>query len=237
MARITCEKKKNQWGPAAVIMALGSCLCVSAFYWDQNGSLSPLIAASYQKVLIEGEYWRLFTSLFAHADLEHYLSNMLMLGFLSYFTVSFYGLKVGAYAIVAGAIINLASINWIGANTDLVGASGVVYFLWGFWLSLYLCIQKSISLRGRLVRISGVFLILLIPTTYSPSTSYFAHYFGFFIGALLGLVSYALNRPPRQKPLLAMPNDYDEKSTLEWNSLDTPYNRHTRKEEELPRND
>lgn len=191
------KKKKNQWGPAAVVTALGLCLIASLFYWDQSASWSKLIPASFESVYGQGQYWRLFTGALAHADLEHYLSNMLMLGFLVYFTTSFYGLWILPAAFLAGALVNMATLAWIGEDTVLVGASGIVYLLWGFWLSLYFLIQKNISIVGRILRTGAVFLVMLIPTTYSPSTSYFAHYFGFFVGLVAGFVLYQLGP---QKP-------------------------------------
>lgn len=184
------KRQKNNWGVPAVIVAVGTCLIFSMFYWEQNGAFTDLIAASANSVFEKGEYWRLFTSVFAHGDLDHFLSNMLMLSFLTYFVTAFYGIAAALFAFLAGALINLGTLQWIGGDTALVGASGVVYYLWGFWLSLYVCIQKQLTLIGRFLRVGAIFLVLLIPTTYSPSTSYFAHYFGFVIGALAGTALY-----------------------------------------------
>lgn len=184
------QKKKYSHGLVAALGALSLCLIISLFYWDPNETLSSFIPASAEMVFVKGEYWRLLTSVFAHADLDHLLSNSLMLVFLTYFVDSFYGLVTTVSAFLLGALVNLVSLQWIGGDTVLVGASGVVYLLWGFWLSLYLLIQKNLSLINRILRVGAVFLILLIPTVYSPRTSYFAHYFGFVLGCAWGLGAY-----------------------------------------------
>lgn len=192
------KHRKTPWGGAAAIASIGSCLVVSLFYWDKDGPLSSMLAASSRAIFQKQEYWRLFTAIFAHGDLEHYLSNMMMLGFLVYFVASFYGLRILAGGfMLGGAAVNLATVAYLGGDTRLVGASGVVYLLWGFWLSLFIRIQKNFTLPGRLLRAGAIFLVMLIPTTYSPSTSYFAHYFGFGLGALAGILYYSLSP---QKP-------------------------------------
>ena len=117
-----------------------------------------------------------------------------MLFILTYFVTSFYGsfISVGL-GFIMGMIINYFVISGYQTDTTLVGASGVIYYLWGFWLVLYVCISKHMHIIGRLIRIGGIFLILLVPTTYSPSTSYMAHYIGFGVGFITGLVYYLLN--------------------------------------------
>lgn len=183
-------------------MALGAltlCFVASLYYWTPTGA--EALGASFIKVIKEGEYWRLMSATFAHGDLDHLLSNSLMLLFLSYFVYSFYGLGVFVLSFFMGSFINLATIYYLGGDSTLVGASGVVYLLWGFWLALYVAIQKNLSVPSRLLRVGAIFLVLLIPTTYSPSTSYFAHYFGFFLGVISAIIYYFLSpkRPSKEE--------------------------------------
>ena len=183
-------------------MALGTlslCFVVSLYSWTPKGA--GLFGASFNQVINQGEFYRLFTATFAHGDLDHLLSNSLMLVFLSYFVYSFYGPRIFGASFVMSAAINLATISYLGGDSTLVGASGMVYFLWGFWLALYVAIQKNLSVPSRLLRAGAIFLVLLIPTTYSPSTSYFAHYFGFTLGAL-GAGLYYMLSPKRAKKKL-----------------------------------
>jgi rhomboid protease GluP len=189
-------KRKFSYGKLAAFSIIGICLVFSNIYWDQSNVLSGHLSASQSLVLEKGEYWRLFTTSFIHGDLKHLLSNSLMLFILTYFVTSFFGVLASiGLSFSMGMLINLITISQYGQDTTLVGASGVVYFLWGFWLILYVCIEKQMSLIRRLVRVMGIFFILLIPTTYSPTTSYMAHYVGLVLGIGCGLVYYLINHP------------------------------------------
>ncbi len=195
--KFTPNYLKHKHFPHGTLVALGTltlCFVFSLYSWAPEGS--GLFGANFNKVIGQGEFYRLFTATFAHGDLDHLLSNSLMLVFLSYFVYSFYGPLIFSASFIMSAIINLATITYLGGDSTLVGASGMVYFLWGLWLALYVAIQKNLSLPSRLLRVGALFLVLLIPTTYSPSTSYFAHYFGFALGAL-GAGVYFIFSPKR----------------------------------------
>jgi len=153
------------------------------------------VEASVTKVFSEGEYWRLFTSSFLHGSLDHLLSNSLMLGLMSYFIVSHYGLVIYPFlSFLMGAVINFIVLYFAKGELTIVGASGVVYFLWGFWLVLYLFIQRHISYSRRVINSFAIALIVLVPTTYSATTSYFAHFLGLVLGIINGICYYGIYR-------------------------------------------
>lgn len=188
-------KQKFNYGKLTSFFVLSLCFVLSLFYWDSSIEISKFLSASKEQVFTNKEYWRLFTTSFVHGDIEHLMSNSLMLFILTYFVTAFYGGLVSmGLAYFMGVGINYFVISQYVQNTTLVGASGVIYFLWGFWLIMYVCISKQMPLISRLLRIGGIFLILLVPTTYSPSTSYLAHYFGFVLGFASGLIYYLFNR-------------------------------------------
>ena len=190
------NKEKYHYGLVVSILFLSICIVASLFYWSPDYPIKELLGASPYLIFEKKEYWRLFTTLFTHADIEHLLSNSLMLFFLMYFVTSFFGYWISiALSLIMGAVINyfvLMSFN--SEATTLVGISGVIYYLWGLWFILYLFIDETISLPRRLVKVFGIFLILLVPTSYAPQTSYLAHYLGFAIGFATGLIVYPLFR-------------------------------------------
>ncbi len=189
------SKQKYQSGKLAAFFILTLCLVASLFYWDTSNSISGLLSANKELTFNSGEYWRLFTTSFIHGDIEHLMSNSLMLFILTYFVTAFYGSYISlGIGFLMGIVINSIVILQYGENTTLVGASGVIYYLWGFWLVLYVCITKHMSVISRLIRVFGIFLILLVPTTYSPSTSYLAHYVGFLLGTFVGMIYYLFKR-------------------------------------------
>lgn len=186
---------KYPFAKLSAIFLLSICVIFSNFYWDKSYSISSQLHASGKLIFESHEYWRLFTTSLIHGDLQHLLSNCLMLYILTYFVTSFYGFFISVlWSLTMGMLTNYLVFLQYSENITLVGASGIIYYLWGFWLVLYLLIQKQMSLINRLLRIGAVFLILLVPTSYSPSTSYLAHYIGLIIGACNGVVYYMLFR-------------------------------------------
>lgn len=188
------SKGTSSKGKYSVFVILSLCLFASGHYWNDTHNISSFLTASYSSVVTKGEYWRLFTTSFVHADLKHLLSNSLMLSFLIYYVTSFYGSFISLFLSFAMATItNFIVLEFYGGSTTLVGASGVVYYLWGFWMILYMFLQTQLSLISRSLRVGSVFLILLVPTEYQPNTSYLAHYIGFALGMVIGLIYYLLN--------------------------------------------
>jgi len=70
----------------------------------------------------------------------------------------------------------------------------VVFFMWGYWLSLYLMIEKRETWVRRIMKASMIYIVLLIPSEFNPQVSYLAHGVGNLMGLLFGFITYALNR-------------------------------------------
>lgn len=171
------------------------CVVMSNLYWRTDLGMTELLAASPDAVFGAGEYWRLFTSSLIHADLAHLLSNSLMLSLMGYFVTHHFG--VVSYPIlgfVGGILINLIVIWDYSGGSTLVGASGVVHYLWGFWFVLYLFIQRHVPFSRRLMKVTAVGLFVLVPTEFKPQVSYYAHGVGLAIGMLTGLGYWFLNQ-------------------------------------------
>lgn len=223
------SKKQYSSGGLATFIILSLCLILSLFYWDTSQAISSLLPVNQFLINEKHQYWRLFTSTFIHGDLDHLLSNSLMLGFLTFYVTSFYGTFLSLFiSFFMGSIINLIVIQFYPAELFLVGASGVVYYLWGFWLMLYLFIQRQLSIQARLIRVIGVFLILLIPTNYVPNTSYSAHYIGFLLGLIVGLIYYLIFknkilRSERFEYIMIEDNLSPELEQAYLHSLDEPH--------------
>jgi membrane associated rhomboid family serine protease len=135
-----------------------------------------------------GEWWRLFTATFLHADLAHLMANtgfgLILLGL----TMGRYGTGVGLLAaFLAGAGGNLASWAVRGDTFRGLGASGVVMGALG------LLAAQSVGLLRRDPRAikfvvvgfaGGVMLFALLGVT--PGTDTVAHFGGFVSGLILG---------------------------------------------------
>lgn len=176
---------------AILLIAIGS-----VFYWNNTFALTALMPASGESVLQGGQWWRLFTALFAHGDPRHFLSNALLFFILGSFLISFFGsARVLGWGLLFGALINYVVISSMRPEAQLLGASGVVFWMGGAWLALYLLLDRKRTLYQRTLRALGVGLALFMPSeAFDPSVSYHAHAVGFGLGLVWGIAHFALHR-------------------------------------------
>jgi rhomboid protease GluP len=179
-------------------VGLLSMACLAAFsvlYWTNAKNLSTRLEGVPAAVFDRNEYWRLLTGILIHADIRHLLSNIFVFGFLAYLLYGYYGWIVypGLMALL-GVLTNLLSLAAYPPNTRLVGASGMIYAMSGFWLLLYLLIERRLSIPKRLVRCVGFAMITLLPTAIDPSVSYRSHFTGFLLGSATAVIYFLLRK-------------------------------------------
>jgi len=148
-----------------------------------------------------GQWWRLFTAMWLHADLAHLATNAALGLVLLGLTMGRYGTGVGLLgAYLAGAGGNLAAGILSLQTHRSLGASGMVMG------SLGLLAAQSVSLwrntpheRKYLLTglCGGVMLFVLLALT--PGTDVMAHFGGFVCGVLLGSL-FCLVPDLAQKP-------------------------------------
>lgn len=171
------------------------CYFISILNWNFSQEGSDFLAASPHKVFIQKEYWRLFTSSFIHGDMAHFLSNSVMLSIMGYFVNYHYGTVIyPILGFIAGIFINLYVIWNFSPHSTLVGASGIVHYLWGFWFITYIFVQKDVSLSRRFMKVVAVGIFILAPTEFKENVSYLAHGVGTFLGILTGSLFCLLNQ-------------------------------------------
>jgi rhomboid protease GluP len=173
-----------------LILALGC-----AFYWNYPGAREWL-AATREQVFTHGQYWRLWTTSFAHADLGHLLSNSFMFFILGYLLSGYFGVWVfPVAAFIMGGVTNAFSLATYAPEVRLVGASGIVSWMGGAWLTLYLLLNTKVTLTGRWLRSFGVGLMLFAPAeAFDPKISYRTHMIGFLLGAVWAAWYYRRHR-------------------------------------------
>lgn len=170
-----------------VLVLVSLCLQVGV------GISKDLFSASGESVFGRHEYWRLWTTIFAHADLGHLLSNTYLFFILGFFLYGYFGWTVfPAAALLGGAVANWLVIPTYDPKITLIGASGVVYWMGGAWLTLYYLLSRQKNWMHRLVRTLGVAILLFMPAeSFEPSISYRTHLAGFAVGTVSGLLQYA----------------------------------------------
>ena len=192
----TLRQLMSERGAAATWTIAGVVLAVGIIEWLTAGNALKTVArAGLVKPLVsEGEWWRLATSAFVHANLWHLAGNLAVLVavgriFEAYMARAWL-LVTYVIAAVAG---NLASL-WLAPGSDSLGASGAVMGVVGFILVLGWRRPDDVpqAVRARV-------WMTVIATGYIGALSIglidnAAHAGGAIAGALLGLIAVPRNR-------------------------------------------
>jgi len=169
------------------LIAFGLFLILSLHDWlvpDADG-----LWASNARVLGQHEYWRLITALCVHSDVGHLLANAPLFLIFGWYLRAFFGwIAFPVIAVVIGALSNLITVYSYSPDTELIGASGMLYGMVAMWLVLYVKYEDTLPWGVRLLRAVGVSLLLLFPTTFREETSYTAHLAGFLLGVGFGIL-------------------------------------------------
>ena len=190
--------------------SLGWVSVVSVFFWIQthaplsfrNCGLMDAVAVSH------GEWWRLFTAVFLHADLGHYAMNVSIGFFLLGLAMGNFGTGLGLLAsYLAGVGGNLAT--WmIYSEHRSLGASGMVMGCVGLLASQSIFLRRGTPNKWKYI-ISGIAggVMLFALLGLSPDSDVLAHLGGFLSGLILGILlqlarklsrSTAASRPVEQ---------------------------------------
>ncbi len=187
---------------------------VSQLYWNPEFIAGSLLSATREQVFVGHEYWRLWTTLLIHADLKHLVSNALLFFIIGIFLNAYFGvLLFPVVALAFGGLINLHVLQGLPDHVVLLGASGVVYWMGGFWLTLYLLLDSRRTFVQRALRAFGVAILLFMPAeAFEPSTSYSSHVVGFIYGLGFGAIYYWLRRSEfkRAEVLEVLPDEPPE---------------------------
>lgn len=144
------------------------------------------------------EYYRIFTSIFLHWDINHLVSNMIVLFYLGEVVEKHFGsVRYGIIYFVTGICGNLLSMGYelyTNAYVSSVGASGAVFGIIGALLILV------IIHKGRLDQITiGRLLFMIFYSLYSgfagSNINNAAHLGGFLSGMAVACILY--HKSPR----------------------------------------
>ena len=170
--------------------SLGWVLLVGLFFWIQSHAATDITGAGLMDAVAvsHGEWWRLFTAIFLHADAGHFAMNASIGFFLVGLTMGNFGTGVGLLAAYfAGAGGNIATWLIYSQGHRSLGASGMVMGCVGLLAS-----QSIFSPPGTPNRLQyalgtiagGVMLFALLGV--SPGSDVLAHLGGFVSGLALG---------------------------------------------------
>ena len=189
------SRKPREWSLEIAALFLAIVLAVSLLAWRNGAALLPVLAATSDGVFERHEYWRLLTAVGVHADVMHVVSNVILLTFFTYLLFGYFGFWVfPALSLAMAALTNAISLLTYPPGVSLLGASGLVYWMAGFWLSMYLLVQRSVSAGTRVLRVVCLGLLVLLPTTFQADVSYRTHAIGLGLGVASALAYFWRNR-------------------------------------------
>ncbi|WP_413287746.1 rhomboid family intramembrane serine protease [Bdellovibrio sp. HCB337] len=190
------SRKPNPLASVAMAIATLFVVALSIVAWNDWGGAQDIMSASRETVFQGHQYWKAWTTLFVHGDAKHLLGNIFLFFVMGALLTGYFGifLVLGA-AFLMGGLTNLMVLSLMPLKTQLIGLSGVVFWMGGAWLSLYFLIDRKRNLTQRSLRAMGVALVLFMPAeTFDPSVSYKSHFIGFALGIIAGLLYFAIEK-------------------------------------------
>jgi len=170
------------WGSLAWV------LLVLLFFWLDGRADLRSAGAMDTRLLAQGQWWRLLTAIWLHADLGHLAANATLGFVLLGLAMGRYGTGVGLLAAcLAGVGGNLGC--WLlalGGHRSL-GASGMIMGALGL-LAAQSFAWRARAPQARKLVFSGILagVMLFVLLGLSPGTDILAHLAGFLSGLLLG---------------------------------------------------
>ena len=173
------------------LLALNLLLWVTLEASGGSGNAEVLLdfGALSAPLVVDGEYWRLFTAMFLHAGSMHILANSLSLFIFGQIVERTYG--HGRFALVyllAGLFGSVASFS-INSTGVGVGASGAVFGIVGALAAYFVANRRVMGNLGR-QNLMGLLVLVGINVAFgltSPGIDNWAHMGGLASGFLLGL--------------------------------------------------
>lgn len=171
-------------------VSLGWVLLVGMFFWIQTHTGSNFRDAGLMDAtaVSHGQWWRLFTAIFLHADVTHFALNASIGLFLLGLTMGNFGTGFGLLAAyLAGAGGNIATWLLYTRGHLSLGASGMVMGCVGLLVSQAIFTGAPPAHRWKyLIAGTAAGIMLFASLGLSPGSDVLAHFGGFVSGIVLG---------------------------------------------------
>ena len=156
-----------------------------------NTSIDMLLQYGQVNIYVfQGGYWRLFSSMFIHADIAHIVGNMLFLLIFGLRSEEMFSLpEYLSIYFLGGLTGNLLSLVLLPPLTPSVGASGAIFAMFGAAI-IYARRSFRQSIIGALIY---AFFLLFLSS--GPTVNNFAHIGGLVTGLIIGYVLATRRKP------------------------------------------
>jgi rhomboid protease GluP len=148
---------------------------------------------------MDGEYWRLLTSVFIHSGLQHFVMNLIGLTLGGIFLEKIIGsTKLIITYIACGLTASLASIYW-HENTVSVGASGAFFGFYGLILVFQVFKIYPGSMREMAWKFLGLYAAASLFFVFLGVIDNAAHFGGLISGFVIGGIFILNNKEQLKK--------------------------------------
>lgn len=192
-ARFTAQAPKPvlTWGIIAANVAVYVVMVASGVSWDSPSSLDALrFGADFGPLTLNGQWWRLFTSMFVHFGIIHIALNMWCLWSLGDLAERVMGRKAFAFLYLASGLAgNIVSELWNPSRVS-AGASGAVFGAAG-GLVTFLYLKKApinMEYATRRLKSLGIFIAYNLIYGMKAGVDNAAHIGGVLSGLAIGAV-------------------------------------------------
>ena len=149
--------------------------------------------------VMNGEYWRLFSSMFIHGGLLHLFMNLIGLALGSSLLENVLGsVKLICLYIICGILASLASIYW-HENIVSVGASGAIFGLYGVILAFTVFKIYPNYMRGMTWLLLGFYAGVSLLFGFLGGIDNASHFGGLISGFVLGGILILTNKKQLKK--------------------------------------
>lgn len=154
------------------------------------------LGAANNYLISDGQYWRIITSMFIHADFLHLLFNMFGLYVFGPELERIAGkLRFITIYLLSGILANVATFVIEPLNYTSVGASGAIFGIFGAYLALVYYTRKTMpQFKQLILPLVGISVMM---TFIQPNINITAHLAGLAVGFLIGFYQFHPKRISR----------------------------------------
>ena len=150
-----------------------------------------------EKILGEGEFYRIFTAMFLHADIDHICNNMAILILVGAVIENYTGhIYYAILYVLSGFFGNILSMAYEvnnGLNWVSIGASGAIMGVVGFLVAWIIANRRTfLKHRGTVIRMLFLLVFVVEACFFQQGANTPAHLGGFLTGFVLGVINIVI---------------------------------------------
>jgi len=183
---------KGYWLTPAIIYTNAAIFVLVALYtqsimWFPAREL-VVLGGNFGPLTVDGQWWRLLTSVFLHGGLLHLIFNALVLANIGIFLEPLLGrVSFAIVYLLTGILASLTSLMF-NYGVVSVGASGAIFGMYGFFLALLTTKLFKPEFRTTFLKNTLGFVALNIAIGFFGPIDNAAHLGGLISGFILGYV-------------------------------------------------